>query len=590
MIDGKRGVLSAIFLFSLFLNIFMISALPLVTINSPANGSGYRPVDFTVPFNGTVTSSTNTTLSNYSIYANFSGSWVVNNTNTTGMQNRSYIYTTVRLLEGTYLWAFYVCDGSSCSFSSNYTLVVDTTSPDVAISSSSIPTPVTTSQNYIYVNVTANDSASGVKNTTVFLYNLTSSNINSGRALVSSNTSTSSQFGANFTNLPQGYYFVNATTYDNANNPTSTSTTSISGLDNIAPNISITSPANGTTIYTPLANNGDPLIIYFSSSDNVFVQNGWSWNSYNSTNSSSQGSSSPATFTYPYYFSPGDYIIRIWTNDTSGNQNSSSLYFTVADNSSSDDDTTTTTTTSSGGGGGGGGGGSTTVTNSFSTSQRSQPVTINIQNSSTDVTQLQITSNKTTENASVTVTATQSAPQIDSASKIYQSFDISLGGIDDTEIINVTINFKINRTWIDTNNRDPLNVTLYRNTGTNSSPIWNPLSTNLTREDSQYYYYFTDSPGFSLYSIVVGISACDSGELRCLADNIQQCGDDNTWKTKESCEFGCSNGKCVNKAGNSVKNIFGGNVFYYILVVVIILVIILIAYFGIKRLRKNQSQ
>lgn len=582
---GKEGLLAVLFLTLLFFNILIISALPSITINSPANGSGYKPNDLTVPFNGTVMSSTNTTLSNFSIYANFSGSWAVNNTNTTGMQNNSYIYTTVRLQEGTYLWAFYVCDGSECSFSSNYTFAVDLTSPNVGLTASGGATGGGAT-NYIYVNVTANDSSSGLKNTTVFLYNQTSQS--GGRSLVNSSTSTSFPFGINFTNLPQGYHYVNATTYDNANNPASTSTTSISILDTIAPNISITSPANGTTIY---ALDRDALSLYFDSSDNVFIQNKWYWNSYNSTNSSSQ-SSSPMSFEYVNYFSPGDYIIRIWANDTSGNQNSSSLYFTVVNSLSPSNTTSTTTTTTTTSSGGGGSGGSSTVTSSFSTSQ-SRSVVVDVTNSSTDVTQLQITSNKTTENASVTVTSTQSAPQVDQTSKIYQSFDISLGGIDDTEIINVTINFKINKTWIDTNNRDPLNVTLYRNIGTNVSPEWTALATNLTRDDSQYYYYFTNSPGFSGYAVVVGTSLCNSGEFRCLANNIQQCGDDNTWKTTEACEFSCSEGKCTNENGgtlNKVKNFFAGNTIYYGLVFIMIIGIVAVIYFAAKRKKENQSQ
>ena len=208
------------------------------------------------------------------------------------------------------------------------------------------------------------------------------------------------------------------------------------------------------------------------------------------------------------------------------------------------------------------------------------------------MTQLQITSNKTTDNASVTVTATQSSPQIGQTSKVYQSFDISLGGIDDTEIINVTINFKINKTWIDINDRDPLNVTLYRNIGTNSSPSWNPLSTSLTTEDSAYYYYITVSPGFSGYAVIVGLSSCNSNEFRCLADKVQQC-TNNSWDTTETCEFGCSNGKCSEQENgflSSIKNFFTENLIYYAIVIVIIGGILAVIYFVSRKIRRVNSE
>jgi PGF-pre-PGF domain-containing protein len=349
--------------------------------------------------------------------------------------------------------------------------------------------------------------------------------------------------------------------------------------DFINPTITINYPTAGQT----LTNNNVTINITYW--DNVALSECSYTITYGNTtfitnNTRSNVSACDSAVEYKVLPNGSTHILTTTVYDTSGHRAQASRYFNV-----------NTTVISSNGGsssGGGGGGGSSTVTSSFSTSQ-SKSVVVDVTNSSTGVTQLQITSNKTTENASVTVTSTQSAPQIDQTSKIYQSFDITLGGIDDIEIINVSINFKINKTWIDVNDRDPLNVTLYRNTGTNVSPIWIALPTGLTTEDYQYYYYLTNSPGFSGYAVVVGTSTCTSGEEpRCLTNNVQQC-TNNSWVTTETCKIGCSEGKCTNTNGtlDQIKSLSGKNIFYFVIVLIIVIGIIAAIYFNIKRARKN---
>ena len=586
----KRGVFVAVLLVVLIFGFYIISAMPApTTANYPPtyNTSSY------VVFNGTPNN--NSAVVNYSLYGNWSGNWAINQTNSTatGIYNSSYVFlsgTPLRmntfLPEGVYLWAFQVCQSDGCNFSANKTFVIDATAPNVAITVTPKASSVT-NQNYISVVVDVNDSGVGLRNTTVLLYNLTNQEYNYvingaifNEGFVSSNNSWSTQFTVNFTNLSQGYYFVNATAWDTNNNSRTTSTVNVSSLDTTAPQLRITSPDNRT-----VWNQSDTKRIYFDLPDKILVSKFWFFNSYNDSNSSttttaSGSGSSPYTFNFISNFPSGDYVITLYANDTSGNLNSSSLYFTFINSSSSSSNSSSTTSSSSGGNKGG------STTTNFNTSQgggSGGSVTVNIANSS--ITQLQITSNTTTTNASVTVTPTNSTPPVRSSSQVYQSFDISLGGLDDTQIINVTINFKINKSWIEDHERDPLNVSLYRNTGTETVPVWNELETSLSREDFQYYYYQTVSPGFSGYAVVVGPSVCDSGEFRCLSDNVQKCGENNIWTTTETCELGCSNGQCRS------NSILGGHILYFILVGVIVVLILVVVYLGVKRVkRKNKDK
>ena len=97
---------------------------------------------------------------------------------------------------------------SQTDYSQNKTITIsDTTLPSASFVS---PTPSSgSSQNYsyIYANVTASDSGSGLKNITIYLYNSTGSLMGSSQL-----------FSYNFTNLNDDTYYINATVYDNANN------------------------------------------------------------------------------------------------------------------------------------------------------------------------------------------------------------------------------------------------------------------------------------------------------------------------------------------------------------------------------------
>jgi len=91
------------------------------------------------------------------------------------------------------------------------------------------------SQNWICANVTADDTY--FDTLTIYLYNST--------ALIKSNQTTSKKLFVNFTNLPDGTYYLNATANDTAENENSTETRTII-LDTIKPALVINSPVSNT--------------------------------------------------------------------------------------------------------------------------------------------------------------------------------------------------------------------------------------------------------------------------------------------------------------------------------------------------------
>ena len=119
---------------------------------------------------------------------------------------------------------------------------------------------VLTNRSNIQVNVTATDA--NLANITVRFYNSTS--------LISSITTTTSPNFNDFTSLPNGIYFVNATAYDYAGNLNSTATSNVTiniTTDSSPPTITNLFPANNS-----LDPNGN-IIFNASVTDNVALKN-----------------------------------------------------------------------------------------------------------------------------------------------------------------------------------------------------------------------------------------------------------------------------------------------------------------------------
>jgi hypothetical protein len=108
---------------------------PVTTLDDPINV--YNTTSQNIIFNATA--SDNIKLVNMTLYSNFSGSWIANVTNSSPINNTQSNFTVDGISEGYFVWNVYACDNSSnCDFaSSNRSLIVDLTSPNLIINSPS---------------------------------------------------------------------------------------------------------------------------------------------------------------------------------------------------------------------------------------------------------------------------------------------------------------------------------------------------------------------------------------------------------------------------------------------------------------------
>ncbi|MCK4555433.1 MAG: PGF-pre-PGF domain-containing protein, partial [Candidatus Aenigmarchaeota archaeon] len=97
---------------------------------------------------------------------------------------------------------------------------------------------------------------------------------------------------------------------------------------------------------------------------------------------------------------------------------------------------------------------------------------------------------------SLSVSKCSSSSVGSAADIVYHYFEISTVNITDSNIENTTIEFKVNNSWIVDNNIDPDSITLNRYT-----TQWTALPTSKKSNDGNYAYYFTETPGFSLFAI-----------------------------------------------------------------------------------------
>ncbi|MPM78042.1 hypothetical protein SDC9_125052 [bioreactor metagenome] len=83
---------------------------------------------------------------------------------------------------------------------------------------------------------------------------------------------------------------------------------------------------------------------------------------------------------------------------------------------------------------------------------------------------------------------------------VYKNLNIWVGnsGFSSSENLeNASINFRVNRTWLSDNGIGESTITLYRY----SDNKWNALPTTLTGEDKDFFYFRSETPGFSPFAI-----------------------------------------------------------------------------------------
>jgi len=186
--------------------------------------------------------------------------------------------------------------------------LIDTTIPLISYVEGTEDDGVYKARNWINVNVTASDANEA--NITFSLYNSSSDSIND-----SAETAGTRQI--NFTGLSDGVYYYNVTIEDELSNRNSTATRNIT-LDNANPSITIATPSNNT--YTDDAG----LDVNYTVSD-ANLDSCWYSNDSMSTNTTLTSCTNITAVTW----NEGQHNVTVWTNDSAGNLNSSSVTFAV---------------------------------------------------------------------------------------------------------------------------------------------------------------------------------------------------------------------------------------------------------------------
>ncbi|MCK9370463.1 hypothetical protein M0R04_11185 [Candidatus Dojkabacteria bacterium] len=166
-----------------------VSAAPTVTVNVPVNPVNYWSSSNTVVIN---LSSNGTLITNCSIYGNFAGAWVLNQTKTGMTSGLVYNFSIMVADNHTgYLWGYRCKNEASQVASANYTLFVDTLYPVNA--NCSLPINLTRGTDYTPTLSWTTVGDTGFDRYTLFLmndstgyqysYNITDSNATSSFAI-----------------------------------------------------------------------------------------------------------------------------------------------------------------------------------------------------------------------------------------------------------------------------------------------------------------------------------------------------------------------------------------------------------------------
>ncbi len=127
---------------------------PNISLNSPYNNSIWN--NSLIDFNFTANSSRNINLTNCSLWANFTGSWVLNGT-IYNVTNATMKNITRTLTDGRYIWNINCSDGVRSAFApKNYTLTVDNQTP--LIKNQALNQTIINQSKSVRFNLSATDS------------------------------------------------------------------------------------------------------------------------------------------------------------------------------------------------------------------------------------------------------------------------------------------------------------------------------------------------------------------------------------------------------------------------------------------------
>ncbi len=119
------------------------------------------------------------------------------------------------------------------------------------------------------------------------------------------------------------------------------------------------------------------------------------------------------------------------------------------------------------------------------------------------VTNVEFTLNEEASNVRIIATSLLGKPSgvgdVTSAKDVYGYIEISHPTIDNSKFKTAKLNFKVEKTWMTSRDAKSEEITLYRYVDN----AWTELKTSATTDDSKYYYFSAETPGFSYFAIGV---------------------------------------------------------------------------------------
>lgn len=240
--------------------------------------------------------------------------------------------------------------------------------------------------------------------------------------------------------------------------------------------------------------------------------------------------------------------------------------------------------------------------------------TMDINRTDMGFTQLRIRVRSQVQSVTMAVEALGSRPSdvgAPSGKQAFQYINITPTGISDSDIESAKIAFKVNKSWVVQNQIQVATIALDRW----QVNAWQSLTTRQTGEDSTYYYFEADTPGFSYFAITGQSSAaaeqpgeqpeacnsdgycdigedydncpsdcepgevgkCRDGERQCVGMVLQECSG-GVWSDIETCEIGCQQGACLEPMEIDTTTL---------LIVVVIAVVVVVAVVVVKKRGKK---
>ena len=227
------------------------------------------------------------------------------------------------------------------------------------------------------------------------------------------------------------------------------------------------------------------------------------------------------------------------------------------------------------------------TTTPIETISAGESTTVEIANPNIEITSITITTTESVSGGSIKVTEVKNVKRGDleigvETGDIYRAFDITLTNISDSQIANASVNFRVNRTWIEKGLITFLDVLMFRKN--DLTGVWDVLVTNFVSEDSNFYYYSALTPGFSTFVIFTGKYDCIPSTRRCFESQTQLCLGNATWLVTERCPYGCD------EQGTCLETPLQSNTFYISLIVIVGVVAVVIVYLLATKVLKKKRR